>query len=183
MTEAAYPHPADASVTLRMRRNPRFNTRAELRLRSELYARGIRYRVHHLISVQSIRVRPDLAFLGCRLAVFVDGCFWHACPTHGVAPRHNVEYWRNKFLRNVDRDRRVNDALIQHGWSILRIWEHVPSAGAATAVIWALEGRGRPTRGEFFRIDELTPGPADPGQMAASLDSDLNVSAMTSTRS
>lgn len=71
------------------------------------------------------RVRPDFIFPKFRLAVFVDGCFWHGCPRHGTQPKGNRAFWKNKFAKNKARDRRVNRALRQAGWGVVRIWECV----------------------------------------------------------
>jgi DNA mismatch endonuclease (patch repair protein) len=71
-----------------------------------------------------LRVRPDFVFPKLRLAVFVDGCFWHACPLHATQPRNHAAFWRKKLAANQARDRRVNRALRRAGWRVLRIWEH-----------------------------------------------------------
>lgn len=71
-----------------------------------------------------LRVRPDFVFPKLRLAVFVDGCFWHACPIHATKPRNNAAFWRKKLVANKSRDRRVTHALRAAGWRVLRIWEH-----------------------------------------------------------
>ena len=68
--------------------------------------------------------RPDFAFPARRLAVFVDGCFWHGCPRHGTSPKSNARFWREKIARNRERDREVNRELRRRGWRVLRIWEH-----------------------------------------------------------
>jgi DNA mismatch endonuclease (patch repair protein) len=78
------------------------------------------------VKAGDIRVRPDIVFPRARLAIFLDGCFWHACPQHGTSPRHNSAYWSEKLARNAARDRRVNRALTTHGWTVLRFWEHDP---------------------------------------------------------
>ena len=70
------------------------------------------------------RVRPDFVFAARRLAVFVDGCFWHGCPRHGTRPRGNAAFWRAKFRRNRERDRRDSRSLRRAGWKVLRLWEH-----------------------------------------------------------
>ncbi len=79
------------------------------------------------------RVRPDFVFAALRLAVFVDGCFWHGCPRHGTRPRGNAAFWRAKFRRNRERDRRDSRNLRRAGWKVLRLWEHAlkPKARAA----------------------------------------------------
>ena len=73
---------------------------------------------------EGVRVRPDFVFRQTRLALFVDGCFWHGCPTHGTRPKGNAAFWKNKFARNLARDRLVTRALRSAGWRVLRIWEH-----------------------------------------------------------
>lgn len=105
----------------------------ELALRSELHRRGLRYRVHHE-PVSGLRCRADLTFPGPRLAVFVDGCFWHRCPEHGTSPESNAPYWQAKLDRNVARDRRNDAALAEAGWTVVRIWEHESVVEAADRV-------------------------------------------------
>jgi len=73
---------------------------------------------------QQLSVRPDFVFRQARLAVFVDGCFWHGCPKHGTKPKGNAVFWKKKFARNQARDRLVNQTLRRTGWRVLRIWEH-----------------------------------------------------------
>ena len=97
----------------------------ELRVESRKPARP----AGHLASQPStlnarLAVRPDFVFHRQRLAVFVDGCFWHGCPQHGTRPKGNAAFWRRKFAANIARDRRVNRALRRAGWRVLRIWEH-----------------------------------------------------------
>lgn len=70
------------------------------------------------------RVKPDFVFQKPKVALFVDGCFWHGCPRHGTKPKTNAKFWRNKIATNQARDRRVNSALRKRGWSVVRIWEH-----------------------------------------------------------
>jgi DNA mismatch endonuclease (patch repair protein) len=79
-------------------------------------------------------VRPDLVFSGPRVAVFVDGCFWHSCPLHGNMPDTNRNYWESKLRRNHERDLHVTKTLIADGWVVVRVWEHEPVAQAAAAV-------------------------------------------------
>jgi DNA mismatch endonuclease (patch repair protein) len=133
-----YPHPSSAAASAVMRGNRRSGTRPELALRALLHARGHRYRVDHRVDVAGTRVRPDLVFTRWRLAVFVDGCFWHRCPEHGTRPGHNPGYWAPKLDGNVARDRRVDAALTGAGWRVLRLWEHEPPEQAAERVEAAL---------------------------------------------
>lgn len=133
-----YPHPTSPEVSERMRRNPRRDTKPEVALRSELHQRGLRFRKDLPLRVPGRVVRPDVAFTRARLAVFVDGCFWHVCPIHGNQPRANTDYWRPKLIRNVQRDRAVDSALQVAGWRVLRAWEHEPVASVADRVERAL---------------------------------------------
>lgn len=134
MSPLPYPHPTSRDVTERMRRNPRRDTKPEVALRSELHRRGLRFRKDLPIRAPGRVVRPDVAFTRARLAVFVDGCFWHACPLHSTQPRANTDYWRPKLARNVARDRAVDAALTAAGWQVVRAWEHEPVAEAAERV-------------------------------------------------
>jgi DNA mismatch endonuclease (patch repair protein) len=118
-----------------MRSNRRRDTHPELALRRLLHARGLRYRVDALVRTARRLVRPDVVFTRRRLAVFVDGCFWHQCPEHGTRPKDPTGYWTPKLQRNVERDAQTTEALEAEGWSVLRIWEHVPAAEAAMIVV------------------------------------------------
>ncbi len=79
-----------------------------------------------------LRVRPDFVFRGRRVALFVDGCFWHACPLHGSRPGGHAAFWRSKLRNNVARDRRVNAGLRRAGWKVVRVWEHELARANAT---------------------------------------------------
>jgi DNA mismatch endonuclease (patch repair protein) len=129
-----------------MRAIRRTNTKPEIALRSALHRQGFRSRKDlRLVLNGGAKVRPDSAFTARRVAVFVDGCFWHACPEHGRDPAVNQWYWAPKLRRNVERDRAADAALAAAGWRVIRIWEHVPITDAVTAVVTALSpGDGRP---------------------------------------
>lgn len=114
------PTPLDAATSARLRRQRRTATRPEMALRRELHRRGLRFRVNH----HGLPGRPDLAFTRARVAVFVDGCFWHRCPSHGTMPRNNRDWWQAKLDRNVARDRATDAALTDLGWTVLHVWEH-----------------------------------------------------------
>jgi DNA mismatch endonuclease (patch repair protein) len=96
------------------------NTKPEEILRRLVWARGLRYRLH--LRIESCR--PDLVFRAPRVAVFVDGCFWHGCPDHYVRPRSRDRFWHRKLVENVERDIRQTAALEEKGWRVCRIWEH-----------------------------------------------------------
>ncbi|QCX28488.1 DNA mismatch endonuclease Vsr [Nocardioides jishulii] len=122
-----------AALTEKMSTYPRRDTRPELLLRRELHRRGLRYRVQ--LKVPANRRRTiDVAFTRIRLAVFVDGCFWHGCPEHGTQPQRNSEWWRWKIQRNQDRDADTDALLKASGWTVLRIWEHEDVLSAADRI-------------------------------------------------
>jgi len=79
---------------------------------------------HSTFGIRHFRVRPDFVFPKLNLAVFVDGCFWHACPKHATKPRNNAAFWQKKLAANQARDRVVNRTLRAAGWRVVRIWEH-----------------------------------------------------------
>ncbi len=118
-----------------MRGIKRRDTTPELALRSELHRRGFRFKVDRPIAVEGGRpVRPDVVFSRQRLAVFVDGCFWHGCPKHAAVPAKNADYWGLKIARNIERDGEQDSRLKNAGWTVVRIWEHVDFRQAADAV-------------------------------------------------
>jgi DNA mismatch endonuclease (patch repair protein) len=124
-----------------MRGNARRDTKPEVALRSALHRLGYRFRKDFTIRAGDLKVRADIAFTRRRVAVFVDGCFWHCCPEHGNSPERNTDYWSKKLARNVARDERVTTSLSEDGWQVLRIWEHVHPMHASASVIAALEAR------------------------------------------
>ena len=121
-----------------MRANRRRDTVPERRLRSALHRRGWRFRVDLPVETAVRRVRPDIVFTRRRVAVFVDGCFWHACPEHGQQPITNAFYWGPKLRRNVERDQADTDLLERDGWTVVRIWEHEPACDAVASIEEAL---------------------------------------------
>lgn len=106
-----------------MKANRRADTAPELAVRRRLHARGHRYRVDFRAE-PSLRWKPDVVFTRARIAIFIDGCFWHSCPIHGTAPKANAGHWGPKLARNVERDRQTDQELAKLGWRILRFWEH-----------------------------------------------------------
>lgn len=129
-----YPEPSSAAVTAVMKGNRKRDTRPEVRLRSALHHAGLRFRKDRLIAAGNLVVRADVVFPRARVVVFSDGCFWHACPEHGTSPQSNVGYWTPKLARNVERDRRVDEALREAGWIVMRVWEHESPEQAAERV-------------------------------------------------
>lgn len=101
----------------------RRDTKPELLLRSELHRRGLRFFVDRA-PLPKMRRRADLVFPRKKVAVYVDGCFWHGCPIHGTWPKNNAEWWRAKIEGNQARDRDTDKRLVDAGWTVIRVWEH-----------------------------------------------------------
>ncbi|MDE0778434.1 MAG: DNA mismatch endonuclease Vsr [Nocardioides sp.] len=133
--------PAVRSV---MRANRRRDTRPELEVRRLVHAMGLRYLVD-AAPIRASRRRADLVFRGPRVAVFIDGCFWHACPEHGMTPRTNTVFWSEKLRRNSERDAETDRLLVEADWLPLRFWEHQDRAEVAAAVADVVRRR-RPMR-------------------------------------
>jgi DNA mismatch endonuclease (patch repair protein) len=136
-----YPEPRDANATAIGKANRRRDTKPEVVLRSALHRRGLRFRNDLLLRCGGVKVRPDIVFTKRRVAVFVDGCFWHGCPDHMHMPKSNQDYWVPKLNRNMERDRRVDLALEADGWTVVRVWEHDELAEAVERVIAAVDAR------------------------------------------
>lgn len=124
-----------------MQANRRKDTGPELAVRSILHAAGFRYRCDLRLRAGERNVRPDIVFTCRKVAVFIDGCFWHSCPEHGAAPRKNTDYWNPKLERNRERDAENTAALQSEGWVVVRLWEHVPADEAAATVARAVMNR------------------------------------------
>lgn len=125
-----------------MRGQARRDTKPELALRRELHRRGRRFRVD-LAPLAGLRRRADVVFPRRRVAVYVDGCFWHRCPEHATDPKANAEWWQRKLDGNVRRDRDTDVRLAAAGWTVVRIWEHEPPDSAADVVEAALANAER----------------------------------------
>jgi DNA mismatch endonuclease (patch repair protein) len=128
------PPPSSPGTRRSMQSNRRVDTTPELALRSELHRRGLRFRKDFPIGLHKIRARPDIAFIGPKLAVFHDGCWWHGCPQHGMRPKRNADFWSRKFEETRQRDQRVDLALQEAGWTVIRVWEHEPVAFAGEQI-------------------------------------------------
>lgn len=139
-----YPTPGSVAATNVGKANRRTGSKPEEGLRRVLHRAGLRYRKNLALRVADVRTNVDIVFGPTRVAVFVDGCFWHRCPEHFTPPRSNVDYWAPKIARNVTRDRRVVAVLERHGWTVVRIWEHEPVIEAAHKVLRALATQGHP---------------------------------------
>ena len=116
------------------------DTRPEVAIRSALHRAGLRFRKHYA-ALPGSRTRVDVAFPRRRIAIQIDGCFWHRCPEHGTQPAAHSDYWAAKMARNAERDRRTDDALVRAGWVVLRIWEHERVEDAVAQIRKALESR------------------------------------------
>ncbi|MFD7394483.1 very short patch repair endonuclease [Streptomyces virginiae] len=131
--------PSSPSVSARMSRQARRNTTPELAVRRLLHAAGLRYRLQ--VKVPGMPRRTiDIAFPGAKVAVFLDGCFWHGCPEHATQPKANAQWWREKLDKNIARDRETSELLAAAGWTVLRFWEHEAPEAVAARVIDARRG-------------------------------------------
>lgn len=115
-----------------MQRNRGRDTSPELAVRRVLHAAGLRYRVD--FAPLGGRRRADIVFTRKRIAVFIDGCFWHGCPTHATRPKANADYWGPKLDRNIERDLETTASLQSEGWTVLRFWEHEASTEVAETI-------------------------------------------------
>lgn len=115
--------PSSADVSARMSRLPRRDTAPEVALRRLLHLRGMRYRVNLPVPGWPRRT-IDVAFTRAKVAVFIDGCYWHGCPHHGRLPRTNQDWWAEKLSRNRARDAQTTAHLLHLGWDVLRFWGH-----------------------------------------------------------
>jgi DNA mismatch endonuclease (patch repair protein) len=128
------------SVRANMQANRWRDTKPELALRSELFRRGLRYRVNHK-PIPSLRRTADIVFRAAKVAVFVDGCFWHGCEQHHTVSKTNPTYWSEKIEENRARDADTNERLIAEGWLPIRVWEHEPVDAAADQIATAVRER------------------------------------------
>src|SRR4051794_5797828 len=126
-----------------MRSNRRRDTSPELAVRRAAHALGLRYRVDAR-PLPALNRRADLVFTKARVAVFVDGCYWHGCPQHGTKARTNADYWASKIARNVQRDAETDRLLTEAGWRCLRFWEHEDPQGVAERIAAVVGGARGP---------------------------------------
>lgn len=129
--------PSSPETSRRMAKVRQKGTDAETALRRELYRRGLRYRVDYEVMKKPRRM-ADVAFLSLKIAIFVDGCFWHGCPEHATWPKQNAEFWRQKIEANRLRDADTNSRLLENGWTVLRFWEHESPIEATDTVARAV---------------------------------------------
>jgi len=143
------PSASSELIRVRMSKTKRRDTGPELALRSKLHRLGLRYFVDR--SVDGTRRRADVVFPGPRVAVYVDGCFWHGCPTHGTVPKEGRDWWVAKLEANRRRDEDTDVRLRAAGWIVLRFWEHEDPAVAADLVLQAVRSRTTEHRGASIR--------------------------------
>lgn len=122
-----------------MERQARRDTKAEFAVRRAVWRLGLRYRVD--IAPVPGRRRADLVFTRAKVAVYIDGCFWHSCPAHGTVPKANREWWVNKLQVNVERDRDTDERLSAAGWAVVRVWEHEDTGDAADRIAGVVRSR------------------------------------------
>jgi DNA mismatch endonuclease (patch repair protein) len=134
-----------------MRGNRSRDTRPELAVRSAVHRRGLRYRVAAR-PIPDLRRTADLVFPSARVAVFIDGCYWHGCPEHYVASLSNQEYWREKISGNRTRDTDTDAQLLSHGWLPLRIWAHENPDKAAEIIAKVVRERSSLARKRDCRL-------------------------------
>ncbi len=126
--------PSSPEASRRMAKVRQTGTGSEIDLRRELYRHGLRYRVDYVVLQRPRRI-ADVAFPGLKIAIFVDGCFWHGCPEHATWPKKNAEFWRQKIETNRLRDADTSGRLESIGWKVVRVWEHESPVTAAEAIV------------------------------------------------
>jgi DNA mismatch endonuclease (patch repair protein) len=126
------------AVRRSMRANRPRDTGPELAVRAALHRQGLRFRKHHR-PLAGVRYEADVAFPRERLAIFIDGCFWHGCPIHGSMPSSHAEFWESKLGRNRERDEACDRAFHSAGWTVVRVWEHEPVTDVVALVIAKVE--------------------------------------------
>jgi DNA mismatch endonuclease (patch repair protein) len=127
------PAASSFAILKRMKNQKQRDTIPEKTLRSLLHRMGFRFRID-IQPIKQTRSRADIVFSKIKVALFVDGCFWHSCPLHGTLPKSNTEWWRAKLDANTMRDRKTNETLENAGWKVIRIWEHEEPAEAAKRI-------------------------------------------------
>lgn len=130
-------------------RQRRRDTAPEIAIRRAVHARGLRYRVD--ATLPGTRRRADLLFTRAKVAVLVDGCFWHGCPEHGTQPKRNASWWAEKIAMNIRRDRDTDSRLTAADWKVVRVWSHEPVDQAVERIVGTV----------VTRIQTGTPGALD----------------------
>lgn len=141
---------SNEGVRRSMQANRSRDTKPELAVRRAAHAFGLRYRVASR-PLPGLRRTADLVFTKAKVAVFVDGCFWHGCPKHGSWPKTNAEWWQQKIRTNQRRDRDTDHMLKAQGWTVLRFWEHTDPITAARRIVKVLKARHEGRNSEASR--------------------------------
>jgi DNA mismatch endonuclease (patch repair protein) len=123
ISKKSNPPPSSPAAENRMKASKQRDTTPEKTLRSNLFRKGLRYRIHKKPIMELNRV-ADILFPSIKIAIFVDGCFWHGCPIHGTQAKANAQFWKEKIERNKERDIDTTKQLENAGWTVIRIWEH-----------------------------------------------------------
>ena len=126
-----------------MRANKGVDTGPELKLRSLVHKAGLRYAID-VRPEHEINRRADMVFRSAKVAVFVNGCFWHGCPKHYVLPKTNKQFWSDKVKRNKERDEETKTLLRRRGWKVMILWEHEDFTRHAARVVREVRSRRRP---------------------------------------
>jgi DNA mismatch endonuclease (patch repair protein) len=137
---AIAPPASDSATRARMIAQRRRDTDCEMAIRRILHRAGFRYRVDAAL-IPNSRLRADIVFPSTRVAVFVDGCFWHGCPIHGSLPRRNASWWRQKLAYNQRKDMRSSLLHEEAGWKVLRYWSHDAPTVVAAELMEVLRAR------------------------------------------
>lgn len=128
------PVPSSHAALKRMQAAKPRDTAPEKLLRSALFKKGLRFRVDAR-PIHELNRKADIVFRVAKVAIFVDGCFWHGCPIHGTQAKANAEFWQNKLKQNQLRDLDTNEKLKKAGWKVFRVWEHENSDEAAEKIV------------------------------------------------
>lgn len=128
------PAPSSEAALKRMQAARPRDTAPEKALRSSLHNRGLRFRVDQK-TIKELNRKADIVFRSAKVAVFVDGCFWHGCPIHGTQAKANAEFWKNKIEQNQARDLDTNKRLEKLGWRVVRVWEHEDPEKASKKIL------------------------------------------------
>lgn len=127
------PKPSSDAALKRMKAAKPKDTAPEMALRSTLHKKGLRFRID-VKPLKELNRKADIVFRPSKVAVFVDGCFWHGCPIHGTQAKANAEFWEPKIKQNQERDKDTVNQLEAAGWRVIRVWEHEDLKGAAQEI-------------------------------------------------
>jgi len=141
----ARPAPSSEAALKRMKAAKPRDTAPEKALRSALHRRGLRFRLDER-PVENLNRKADIVFRSAKVAVFVDGCFWHGCPVHGTQAKANAEFWSRKIKQNQKRDRDTTRRLRTAGWKVIRVWEHEDPDKAAEQIYRSVTKHKKGTR-------------------------------------